>query len=380
MLLLDCTKGYNLLSREWVIRVLRQARLPVALINVVTKLMVNDSVLMINGKEWASFLTKAGLTQGCPASCFLYIIAVDPLLCALNRVDGIRLVSGFVDDWSAACSSFGALRRAGALIREFERASGQVINREKSAVVPSRRLSASEMGRCYAEWGWQLRISYRERLLGIFLGLDAGIEEQYKIPLEKLTVALQTFTAARHMMGIVARILTVNVFLNTLFSYVNRMFFMPARVLKDVERRILDFITPLPWTKLGLFVSLKDLYGINCGLVDLRNSNVASVLATYERAADMKRDLCHSVSRWRTGRRLVHPAVSWGSAFGYFAKSTQHTYADALHEARRRRTSATITDQYRVLYKSLCHSDLPRWRDYLAARVAAKGWAGDALL
>ncbi len=73
MLLLDCTKGYNLLSREWVVRVLSQAQLPSVLIAAVEKMMVNDSVLLINGLEQGSFRTNSGLIQGCPLSCFFFV-------------------------------------------------------------------------------------------------------------------------------------------------------------------------------------------------------------------------------------------------------------------------------------------------------------------
>ena len=76
MLLLDCSKGYNLMSRTWVIRVLEKARLPAGLIALVDKMMRNISVLLMNGIEQEPVTLLSGLTQGCPASCFLFIIAV----------------------------------------------------------------------------------------------------------------------------------------------------------------------------------------------------------------------------------------------------------------------------------------------------------------
>ena len=95
-------------------------------------------------------------------------------------------MAGFVDDWSAGCGSFAVLGDVFFLVGRFKAASGQQINRLKSAVVPSRRLSQQEVARCYEQWAWHLRVSYCERLLGIFLGLDADIEKQYEAALEKL--------------------------------------------------------------------------------------------------------------------------------------------------------------------------------------------------
>ena len=111
MLLLDCSKGYNLMSRGWVLRVLAKARLPSVLVKMIEHLMVNNSILMLNGVEHNPLELFAGLTQGCPLSCFLYIIAIDPLLQALQKVDGVQIVSGFVDDWSAGCRDFSTIGR-----------------------------------------------------------------------------------------------------------------------------------------------------------------------------------------------------------------------------------------------------------------------------
>ena len=48
-------------------------------------------VLMFDGVEYSILHHVAGLTQGCPASCMLYIIAVDPFLAALQGVDALAL-------------------------------------------------------------------------------------------------------------------------------------------------------------------------------------------------------------------------------------------------------------------------------------------------
>ena len=197
MLLLDCSKGYNLMSRDWVVRVLEKAGLPGCLVTLVANMMVSVAILLLNGTEHDPLELLSGLTQGCPASCFLYIIAVDPLLQALQATDGVQIVSGFVDDWSAGCDDFNTLGRVSCLISEFEQASGQQINRDKSALVPSRRLRAEDLSRCEAELGWPLRVSYRERLLGIYIGIDASIEDQYKDAMNKFGKNLVIFTASR---------------------------------------------------------------------------------------------------------------------------------------------------------------------------------------
>ena len=263
--------------------------------------MLNDSVLIINGAEQGSFETLAGLTQGCPASCFLYIIAIDPLLQALARIPGVEIVCGFVDDWSAGCRGLHCLGRAAELIRDFERASGQRINREKSAIVPTRRLSRDEVQQCFEQWGWELRVSHRERLLGVYIGLHAGIEDQYVDALEKFEKVLDVYASVKKAFSLVTRIVVTNVFLNTLFSYQNRLFFMPRKLLQEIENKILRFLCPVTWLKLGFLAAAKGLCGTSCELVDLRNANDASLLATHERHLDIRARAVWSLCRWRHG-------------------------------------------------------------------------------
>ncbi len=82
-LALDCSKGCNCMDHDWIKRCLEKAGVPERILNVVSALLVNIPVLMLDGVVYSPLTLLAGLTQGCPASCMLYIIAVDPMLAAL---------------------------------------------------------------------------------------------------------------------------------------------------------------------------------------------------------------------------------------------------------------------------------------------------------
>ena len=87
-LALDCSKGYNRMDHSWLQRCLRQASqrclrqasTPPEILAIVESLLINMPVLILDGVEFAPLKLASGLTQGCPASCMLYIIGVDPLL------------------------------------------------------------------------------------------------------------------------------------------------------------------------------------------------------------------------------------------------------------------------------------------------------------
>ena len=88
------------------------------------------------------------------------------------------------------------------------------------------------------------------------------------------------------------------------------MFFMPAKLLREVEARMLSFISPIAWTKLGLLSVVKDLYGVQCEIADLRRANVAAIRSTHERHADIQQGTSLSLGRWQDEKMIMHPAVS----------------------------------------------------------------------
>ena len=67
----------------------------------------------------------------------LYIIGVDTLLSFLQQTPRVSGVSGFVDNWSMGCHGMPAVSAVSNLILSFEQASGQQINRGKSAFIPA---------------------------------------------------------------------------------------------------------------------------------------------------------------------------------------------------------------------------------------------------
>ena len=139
LLALDCSKGYNRMDHSWLQRCLHKASTPPEILAIVESLLINMPVLILDGVEFAALELASGLTQGCLASCMLYIIGVDPLLSSLQQTPHSSGVSGFVDDWSMGCYGLSAISKVSNVIHDFEQASGQQINRGKSALIPARQ-------------------------------------------------------------------------------------------------------------------------------------------------------------------------------------------------------------------------------------------------
>ena len=142
----------------------------------------------------------------------LYIIGVDPLLSSLPQTPRISGVSGFVDGWSMGCHGMLAISADSNLIHGFEQTLGQQVNRGKSALIPARQLSDAERASCLAVWNSDIRISSRERVLGVFIGIHASIHDQYYNAVHKFDMALSVFGRVRSSLSLAMRVLVVNIF------------------------------------------------------------------------------------------------------------------------------------------------------------------------
>ena len=127
----------------------------------------------------------------------LYIIGVDSLLSSLQQTPRTSSVSGFVDDWSMGCHGMLAISAVSNVIHSFEQASGQQINRGKSVVIPARQFSDAERASCLAIWDSDIRISSRERVLGVFIGIHVSIHDQYYNAVHKFDMALSVLVVSK---------------------------------------------------------------------------------------------------------------------------------------------------------------------------------------
>ena len=208
-------------------------------------------VLILDGVEFAPLELAPGLTQGCLASCMLYIIGVDPLLSSLQQTPHISGVSGFVDDCSMGCRGLPAISAVSNLIHDFEQASGQQINRGKSALVPARQLSDDERASCLATWNSDIRISSRERVLGVFIGIHVSIHDQYYNAVHKFDLGLSVFGRVQNVFvpcNACARGEHFHVLHFSRTQIVNSS--CRVLLLQEIERKVLRFLTPITWATL----------------------------------------------------------------------------------------------------------------------------------
>lgn len=145
---LDLEKAFDSISHQYFQAVLSQ-------LNFGTKfrtwvdLLYSDisSTVLVNGNCSAPFRVKSGVRQGCPLSPTLFILAIEPLACALRHSKTIRglpipgatgkeaKLSLYMDDLTLLLTDNKSITDTLLICDEFTFASGTKINKEKSEIL-----------------------------------------------------------------------------------------------------------------------------------------------------------------------------------------------------------------------------------------------------
>ena len=163
---------------------------------------------------------------------------MDPLLHALGAVPGMLGRSAFVDDWSLFCRDLQTLLALRPLFQRFECATGQRINIPKSGILPTRPMTRAEQCCVRIFWG-TIQILDKARILGLWIGFAATIDDQYAAALDKFSRALQDFSAMRPRWSLAMRIAIANSFMLSLFSK------SPGILLNLFSRHCMGQLLPL---------------------------------------------------------------------------------------------------------------------------------------
>ncbi|XP_070014295.1 uncharacterized protein [Nicotiana sylvestris] len=150
ILKLDMTKAYNRISWLFLTKVLRKMGFPERLIGIVFGLVSNNWYsILINGQAHGFFKSSRGIKQGDPVSPTLFILAAEALSRSLNALHTNLYFCGFgMPKWSLkinhlvyaddmiifSSSDETSLMLIMQVLKAYENASGQLVNKTKSVV------------------------------------------------------------------------------------------------------------------------------------------------------------------------------------------------------------------------------------------------------
>ena len=358
---LDCSKGFNRMSHSWVQRVLRAAGCPEFMVAAVMR-MISPSVAILvhNQRRMSRMNFLCGLRQGGPLSALLYVLAVDPLLCAFRSVPHVVLVLGFVDDWLAAARSVASIALLQKLCDEFECGSGQIFNADKCVILTSRPPTAAELHALQSHWT-ACRVVDRHKIVGILYGARVRPEERYSEAVCKMETRIEQL---RHVnMSVNMRVVTANVFLLSHLSFLNRFFMMPDSVVADVQNKVRQFITRMSIGSIKVWTHCLPIMKSKVALFDIRLQNVAMLICTSRRFVHEIDVLGTTSARW------MHKCSSCMAAAHLFF------YNSALRFPPSGESGGTSQ-----IYKSLLRSEFDSARAYMRERLASRQSGPDDFL
>ena len=221
-----------------------------------------------------------------------------------------------------------------------------------------------------------LQIALRAKILGLLIGLRVTPEEVWESVCERLTSRIGCIQEGH--MSMAARVLSSNVFLLTLFSYIGRVLLAPEAVRSRVAREIRSFVLPVPVVKLSLLAHMQSIFGISVCAQDLFFVNVAGVLATATRLLRSGFAFLQGEDGFQEVTAGGHPMRMCrhiARAFVIFREATGTTVAATLGQSGR----GTERDIQRQLYSALLSADRSKALDYAWGRWAARGLNSEAV-
>ena len=246
LFLLDTAKAFDSIDHDWIHDLLKHVGFPPWLSFFVRGALTDVSVSpFFGGAIHDHICIERGVKQGCPLSPLLFILAYDPLLLALTHHPHLRLFA-FADDLAIATHDVTLIYPALNTISAFSRVSGLGINKDKSLVLstaPPAAHHAIRVGLLASPWP-DLALKSRGTHLGIVLGRDVTLEEIWAAPYAKAVNRIRGSHALARSLSLANRILFVNVFIISIFSYVGLFFVLPPDLWAPLKRAISLLVTP----------------------------------------------------------------------------------------------------------------------------------------
>ncbi|KAF5328335.1 hypothetical protein D9619_013331 [Psilocybe cf. subviscida] len=145
---LDQEKAYNKIAHDYLWRVLERFNFPSQFIHTVKTLYKNaNTSAMINGEMSTTYKVTRGVRQGCPLSCWLFDLAIEPLAEMLRKssLEGFKtrdmvnriVVTLFADDTTVYLSKRDDIQILLNILKEWCTASGTKFNIAKTEIIPT---------------------------------------------------------------------------------------------------------------------------------------------------------------------------------------------------------------------------------------------------
>ena len=295
LFLLDTEKAFDSIDHEWIHHVLAKTGFPRPFRNFVKGVLSKVQVSPVFGGEpvWVRILR--GVKQGCPLSPLLFLLSYDPLLHHLSLHPDLKLFA-FADDLAITSPTIASIFPALSTINTFSEVSGLGVNKKKSTIVPTsppcRWPAISDLIR-KSPWP-DLTISPAATHLGIRIGRDVTLADVWSGAVTKAIDRINLCKGMVRALPLHTRILFLNVFIVSIFSYISLFFILPVEIWKSLKTLISRSFIPyrgggFTYESLvciteiyGAKPALKDVWAFNISLLAVRSPFFSSSLNYHQ--------------------------------------------------------------------------------------------------
>ena len=205
--LLDFQKAYDSVNRAFMMDNLRHRGFPRRFLAAVAATHTDTTArFLVNGQLSTPVASTCGIRQGCPLAPLLFILVLDPLYQWLLHdaelldpltaaVPDFPTVSGYADDTTVFLANETKIPRLLAVLDDFARASGLVVNAAKTNVI---RLNESSGTVTNAHGLRALAVDDYCRYLGIQVGTRPIREAVWELSVQQLTTRLRMAKVKTH--------------------------------------------------------------------------------------------------------------------------------------------------------------------------------------
>ena len=236
ILLLDTAKAFDSIDHDYLFRLLAKINLPPWVLNTIRSLFHDVSVFpALSSPTSVSIQIDRGVKQGCPLSPILFAIAYDPLLVALTNATCVP--KAFADDLGMPAEEITKIITALPIIDEFSEVSGLGVNREKTCILTAQKITTEDRAALAsaAETWRNVKFVYSAIYLGILMGRNIDNLDIYDKAYRKFVRRVNAYKPNIAHLSIQQKIITANVFLTPIFSYLIQFFLIPNSILLSVN-------------------------------------------------------------------------------------------------------------------------------------------------
>ena len=247
ILFLDTAKAFDSIDHVYIFALLRRVGMPTWFVTTLTSLLANVRSYPVLSEETSTFLDiSRGVKQGCPLSPILFALCYDPLLHALNSIDN-NTNCAFADDLAISSPSLSSIIASMPIIDDFKAISGLGINVDKTHIITACPITANDRhSLTSAPNTWSdVTFSNESTYLGIRMGRRVTTADIYASPLKKLRDRFQLYAPTLSSLPPHQRIININVFILSLFSYHIQFFLIPYPIILEInslcQKAVLSF-------------------------------------------------------------------------------------------------------------------------------------------